>query len=188
MKPFIILDESCASLEGAVAAFAPVFVFTRKKGFLTPTREAVVELERCLSGTSRPSPPYILVSASFAGFTAIMYASRHANMVGGLVLVDSSHPRLGEVSLGLLPACADDESEALREFRRYLGGFGPAWEVSRRQVARIKTLGDIPMIVLAAGKLEMPDELDPVSRQALQRACLTYRQSMRRCLPAGGSR
>jgi pimeloyl-ACP methyl ester carboxylesterase len=52
--------------------------------------EMTDELHRLLDAAAVPAP-YVLVGQSLGGLVARLYAARHPQMVGGLVLVDSSH-------------------------------------------------------------------------------------------------
>lgn len=158
--PTVVLDQSCAQLEAAVAEFAPTFVFVRSKGFLDVPGSAAEELDQVLAARGVPAP-YILVGASFAAFTMLLFASRHRRQVCGLILVDPSHPLQGVRALERLPAEGAGASDEIEQFRSFLRGFGPAWEEGCRQVSSVRDLGDIPIMVLAAGAVEMPEEIAP---------------------------
>ena len=110
--------------------------------------------------------PFILVAASFGGFTALAYAARYAATLAGLVLVDSSHPGQGAAALAAIPD-SEGHAPAVGKFRAYLQGFGPVWTESCEEIARIRTLGDVPMMVLAAGDPDVPVELSEGTRTAL---------------------
>lgn len=167
-KPTIILDEPCAGLRDALGAIAPVFVFRRRNGFLTthPVAAAQELIEALQAGNV--APPYIFVAASFGGFTALAFAASHPDTLAGLVLVDSSHPEQSAVALAAIPADAP-ATLAVESFKNYLHGFGSDWAASCAVIAEIRELGDLPMIVLAAGSPDMPAELSPATRAALTR-------------------
>jgi len=165
-RPTVILDESCAPLREALEAYAPVFVFRRRSGFLTtPPAAAVLDLHAALLA-GHVVPPYVLVAASFGGLTALAYAARYPATLAGLVLVDSSHPQQGPAASATIPP---DELllPAVAAFRQNLQGFGPVWSEGCAAVADIRDLGDLPMIVLAAGRPDMPAELSEGTRRAL---------------------
>lgn len=158
----LVLDQSCAALLDRVAGLAPTFVFARRAGPFTDPGAAAEELhEALMSGGHRP--PYLLAAASFAGFTALHFARRFPESVSGIVLVDSSHPRQSATLLAALPVDLPASAE-LDAFKAFLRGFGPAWERSCAALSGDVSLGDIPLIVLAAGTQAMPASL-PASVQ-----------------------
>lgn len=168
MKPggTVILDESCAGLREAIGGFAPVFVFKRRNGLLATRADAAAEELQGALVANRVAAPHVLVAASFAGLTALAYAARWPANLAGLVLVDSSHPAQSAAVLAVIP---DSEPCTLpvEGFRNYMLGFGPVWTESCRAVAGIASLGDVPLIVLAAGKPDLPPELSEGTRGAL---------------------
>jgi pimeloyl-ACP methyl ester carboxylesterase len=165
----IVLDEPCIPLRETLETIAPVFVFRRRLGFLaTPAGVAANELHAALEA-EEILEPYVLVAASFGGFTALAYAACHPTALAGLVLIDSSHPEQGTTALAALPV-TEVRTVAVDKFLRYLQGFGPVWKKSCQTIARISDLGDLPIIVLAAGSPDMPTELSDVARQGLTRS------------------
>jgi pimeloyl-ACP methyl ester carboxylesterase len=148
-----------------VSEFAPTFIFTRRDGPFAPPDRAAHELDAALACNGL-SPPYLLVAASFAGFTALRFARLFPQKVHGLVLVDSSHPRQSAALLATLPADLVPTSE-LDGFKGFLRGFGPAWEESCALLAMDHALGDIPLIVLAAGTQQVPESLPAGTKRAL---------------------
>jgi pimeloyl-ACP methyl ester carboxylesterase len=164
-RPTVILDEPCARLRDTVAAFAPVFVFKATRGFLSSPLLAAEELSAALTAAGL-APPYVFVAASFGGFVALAYADRYPATLAGLVLVDASHPEQGSAALRAIPADAPATS-AVEAFKQHLRGFGPVWSESCAVIADIRGLGDIPLIVLAAGKPDIPADLNGETREAL---------------------
>lgn len=167
-KPTVILDAPCAGLRDAIASIAPVFLFQRKGGFLTTTASAAGEELKEALAAGNVGPPYILVSASYGGFTALAYAARFPVGLAGLVLVDPSHPEQGASVAAAIPP---DELRlpAVAAFKNYMQGFGPIWTESCETMAGIRELVDVPMIVLAAGRPDMPMELSEGTRRELTR-------------------
>jgi pimeloyl-ACP methyl ester carboxylesterase len=161
----IVVDQTCASLADRLRAVAPIFVFTRAGGTLTKPDRAVIELRDALQKNGLRGP-YLIVAASFAGFTALLYAHRHPQEVAGLVLVDSSHPQQSEATIATLPA-SDSDSPEIAAFRTFLRGFGPDWEESCRVLRKIDSLGDLPLIALAADTPLMPASLPLSNRTRL---------------------
>lgn len=163
----VILDEPCARLRDAVAAFAPVFVFKAGRGFLSSPLLAAEELPGALAAAG-VAPPYVYVAASFGGFAALAYAHRHPAALAGLVLVDASHPGQGPTALAAIPPSAP-QTPAMAAFRQHLQGFCPVWIESCAAIAKITDLGAVPLRVLAAGRPDMPAELSAATRDALTR-------------------
>ena len=86
--------------------------------------------------------------------------------VVGLVLVDSSHPGQSTAALAAIPA-GEPPVPAVERFKKHLEGFGPLWTESCQAIAQITDLGAVPLIVLAAGKPDMPAELSEGTKRAL---------------------
>ena len=142
----------------AVAEFAPVHIFKRRKGYLSSPRGAVDELHEHLTAGASPAP-CVLVSASFGAFTALLFAAKYPLDVAGIVLADPSHPRQGPVALEVLSTLGPHVTEPIAKFRAMFAGFGPMWDEGCRDVEGVVSLGDIPVLVLAAGRPEAPSEL-----------------------------
>jgi pimeloyl-ACP methyl ester carboxylesterase len=152
----VILDESCGQLVDAVSAFAPVQVFRRRDGFRSDPLYAADELHAMLADRSLCGVA-VYVAPSFAAFTALLLAHRHAGSLAGILLLDPSHPRQGEAALAVLAEAPP--SEAVTKLRDFLSGFGPVWDRSCREVMDIHTLGDLPISVLAGGRFDLLPEL-----------------------------
>jgi pimeloyl-ACP methyl ester carboxylesterase len=163
--PTVILDEPCAALREAVAAFAPVLLFKSSRGFLSSPHLLVEELDHVLA-TATAGPPYVYVAASFGGFAALEFAHRFPARLAGMILVDASHPEQGSVALGAIPS-DEPVTPAVADFQQRLQGFGPVWTESCAAVGRIKQLGRLRLIVLAAGQPDMPAGLRPQTREEL---------------------
>jgi len=161
----IVVDQTCASLADRLRAVAPIFVFTRAGSVLTKPDIAVVELRDSLQ-RSGSHGPYLIVAASFAGFTALLYAFSHPEEVAGLVLVDSSHPKQSEVAIAALPE-SDSEDPEITAFRKFLHKPGPNWEESCRSLSTLGSLDNLPLIVLAANAPPMPESLPLSTRTRL---------------------
>jgi pimeloyl-ACP methyl ester carboxylesterase len=111
--------------------------------------------------------PYVLAGHSLGGAFALSYAHRYPTEVGGLVLLDSMHPRQSNAFTGMDPLLAlvptlartgiarllfdakdgDPEAQA-RQLVRDIADM-PA-ELDR--AAKLTTLGDRPLAVITAGK------------------------------------
>lgn len=113
-------------------------------------------------------PPYILVGGSFGGLITTHYAGLYPQEVAGIVLEDSTHPEHDLRTLELLPIEAGGESPALTHFRKLLWQEtyeplstneeeGLDFPTSIQEMHAAWDLGDIPLIVLTAGR----DEWEP---------------------------
>jgi pimeloyl-ACP methyl ester carboxylesterase len=122
--------------------------------------DMVADLRALLHNASIP-PPYVLVGNSLGGMNARLYAYRHPEEVAGLVLVDGSHQdqftRIGDA----LPEPEPDSPDSHKGFYHFWAGGGwrdPAnnpenvdFVASREQLRAIRSLGDLPVVVLASG-------------------------------------
>jgi YVTN family beta-propeller protein len=89
--------------------------------------------------------PYVLVAHGYGGLYARMFASRHRDVIRGLVLVDAVTPTFFDDAWPLL---TDDQRSSIDESftsDAQLGGSRQSFE----QVAAAGTLGDTPLVVIA---------------------------------------
>ena len=114
----------------------------------------VEDLHALLTG-AHLAGPYVLVGHSFGGLNVILFANRYPEEVAGVVLEDRSHPDYDSRILAVLPPKSPDESPDLTALRNEvstpshnIGGIDGA--TSREQVRAVKSLGDVPLIVLTA--------------------------------------
>ena len=89
-----------ALVQPEVALFAPAFVYDRAgygwsdRGPKPRTPEKIAdELVLLLTNAGVPGP-YILVGHAFGGILVRMFLKQHPDKVAGLVLIDSTHPRI----------------------------------------------------------------------------------------------
>lgn len=107
------------------------------------------DLHALLVAADEPGP-YVVLGHSFGGSVAVTFASQHADEVAGLLLVDASPTTWPSTVCSLAayqPACdlfrdPASDAERLDVFRAF------------DEVARITTLGDLPMAVLTAAHRE----------------------------------
>jgi pimeloyl-ACP methyl ester carboxylesterase len=106
-------------------------------------------------------PPYVMVGHSFGGLLIRRFAFDYPGEVDGLVFVDSLHEDWWEEALKLLPPASSNDSGRLASFRNYLadGWRDPsnnfeAMDIPAvvEQVRETGDFGDLPIIVLTAGK------------------------------------
>ena len=121
------------------------------------SQEIVEDLHALLTGAHLEGP-YILVGHSFGGQNVILFANRYPEEVAGVVLEDSSHPDQVSRFQAALPPESSDESSDLAAIRKALippakGIKGIDLATSDDQVRTVKSLGDIPLVVLTAAPL-----------------------------------
>jgi signal recognition particle receptor subunit beta/pimeloyl-ACP methyl ester carboxylesterase len=176
----------------AVATFARVCRYDRAgigqsdRGAHPASSQSIAEELHALLAAAGIAGPYVLVGHSFGGLSARMFASRYPHDMDGLVLVDATHEDLDARVLAALPAPAPGEPESLTAYRQ---AFSEQiiqepewidWRATVEEMGASGTLGDIPLVVISAGRFELappdfPD--DHVARLAqiwldLQRAQL----------------
>jgi len=109
--------------------------------------------------------PYLLVGGSFGGLIVTHYAGIYPEDVSGIVLVDSTHPEHNQRTLEILPPETPAEPQALKNFRSLLWQEtytplstkeeeGLDFPASASLMRLAWDLGDIPLIVLTAGRDE----------------------------------
>jgi pimeloyl-ACP methyl ester carboxylesterase len=127
----------------------------------------VQELSRMLTAADVDAP-YVVVGHSLGGMHALLYASEHQNLVDGLVLLDP--PPLGFIKGDRFPELIEMAEQMTAGFRRdaelarsdgnereavflesvaseHESMFESGWS----WMASVKSLGDMPMVVIASG-------------------------------------
>jgi len=170
-SPTVILDAGLGDtsdiwslIQPAVAEFACVCSYDRAglgQSDHAPTprtcQDMVADVHAWLNA-AHIAPPYVLVSHSFAGFIARLYASLYPMEVSGLVLVDATH----EDQFSLFETVLSED--LIRQHRAYLRDpsrnvehFDNLQSVVQLRMAR--RMFDFPLIVLTRGR---PGESSPV--------------------------
>jgi len=114
--------------------------------------------------------PFVFVGHSLGGMNIRLYASQYPDEVAGLVLVDSALEDVdSREEKELLPPVSANESKSLKDERQFLvddkdptkNPENVDQEASKAQVRSIKSLGSVPLIVIAHGKPfpEVPSEI-----------------------------
>ena len=176
-SPTVILEHGMAiesgswtTVQQAVAQFTRVCAFDRAgRGTSDPaptprtSEDMVADLHGLLANANVPGP-YILVGNSLGGFNARIYAHKYPDEVVGLVLVDSMHAdQFAQIEKSLPPETPNDSAE-LKAFRQSFtqdykdpakNPEGYDQLASHEQARAITSLGDLPMIVLAASEFRM---------------------------------
>lgn len=173
------------------------------------TTDQIVEELHTLLQVAKVNPPYILVGHSFGGYNVQYFAKVYPHEVGGLVLVDSSHPdqvdRLPE-----LPSRRERSStsemitlftgqanfkyypEDTRDRLLHLMSLRKIYVTQRResvnlamsgeQVASAGELPDIPLLVITRGLRVWPD--DPYG-DMLESTWMTMQKELAHMTPHG---
>jgi pimeloyl-ACP methyl ester carboxylesterase len=175
--PTVILEHgmatesgSWATVQQAVAVFTRVCAFDRAgrgKSDPAPTprtsEDMVADLHTLLANAHVPGP-YILAGNSLGGFNARIFAHKYPDEVVGLVLVDSMHAdQFARIEKALPPETPQDP-EDFKAFRQSFTqdykdpsknpeGFDQL--SSHEQGRAVTSLGELPMIVLAASEFRM---------------------------------
>jgi pimeloyl-ACP methyl ester carboxylesterase len=212
-SPAVILDSGLGAtyvpwraVQPEIAKFTRVCSYDRAGlGYSDPspqprTSKVIAEELHTLLHTAEIPPPYVLVGHSMGGYDVRVFASMYRNEVGGMVLVDSSHPdqgnrlpaelknlegreiREGELlefgmPFGLprfLRLCEDDVTARAAECN-----FHSAREVvaelkaineSAMQAGASGSLGDLPLIVLSHDPDKPSSEFSPELAKSINEA------------------
>jgi pimeloyl-ACP methyl ester carboxylesterase len=103
-------------------------------------------------------PPYVLAGHSYGGLLARLFAAEHRREVRGLVLIDSPHPGESRRYLDVLPA--GDSDPVIARLRAQLGMLHDPettperldWQAAMEEMAAADRLGDLPLVVITAGR------------------------------------
>jgi pimeloyl-ACP methyl ester carboxylesterase len=129
------------------------------------SRDVVHDLHMLLT-RARLHGPYLLVGHSIAGLHLRLFAHHYPEQVAGVVLLDAAHPDQWTRMLKLLPSVAPNEPAALTTFRTTIieewsnplhNHEGVDIAASAHQVREAKQFGQLPLVVITAGKDEWDD-------------------------------
>jgi len=123
------------------------------RSFKAHTSQQYVEDLHALLAGAHLEGPYVLVGHNFGGINAILYADRFPGEVAGIVLENALHPDQFNRFLATLPPESSSESSDLKALRQKFGAPGQYsidLNTSFDQARSVKSLGDIPMIVLTS--------------------------------------
>ena len=114
------------------------------------SKDIAKDLHTLLVKTGVPGP-YILVGHSLGGYHVLVFADRYPKEVAGMVLVDSSHADQWSEVNAVLPPESPDEADTIKHLRTVPPASLPEkLDVlkSAKQVRAVKSLGDLPLVVL----------------------------------------
>ena len=186
-------------LGGRAAAWKPIQIeinrFTRTCVFdhmaSSPNRlttEQIANNAHSLVKDGQVTVPYILVGFSVGGYIARLFTKSYPEEVAGMVLLDSSHEDQNARFLLALPPETSKECQELKDYRAGLQGrhviqIAPQisldFEASAMQVRTLgQDLGNLPLMVLTAGRSEWPDCFPPEVHQQLDQAWLDMQKDL----------
>lgn len=173
--------DSLANLAAAVQHFTRTVIYDRASlGQSDPaptprTAQDIVNDLRKLLTQAQIAGPYLLVGHSLAGLPVRLFAHQYPQAVAGLVLLDVVHPDQWLRELQLLPSPASDEPAALTRARdtcaaEWTDPFHNAEGIdivaSAAQVRAAGHLGQLPVVVITAGKDEWEADFPPAIAHA----------------------
>ena len=186
-------------LGGRAAAWKPISMeinhFTRTCVFEhmgnspTPlTAEQIANNVHTLLEDADMTSPYVLVGYSVGGHIARLFTNSYPEEVAGMVLLDSSHEDQNARFLAALPSQTSNECQELKDYRAGLQGrqvipIAPQisldFEASATQVRTLeRDLGNLPLVVLTAGRSEWPDCFQPEVQQQLDQVWLDIQDEL----------
>ena len=171
------------SLQAEINHFTRTCVFEHMGNSPTPlTAEQIANNVHTLVKDGEVTGPYVLVGFSVGGYIARLFTNSYPEEVAGMALLDSSHEDQNARFLAALPSEISDECQELKDYRAQLQGthlipIGPQisldFDSSAVQVRAVEqNLGNLPLVVLTAGRSEWPDCFQPEVRQQLDQAWL----------------
>lgn len=102
--------------------------------------------------------PFILVGHSMGGFQGILYTARWPSDIAALILVEPSHPGQWTLQAQYVPTPSANELSALTSLRKQFSAppevvQPEGWDFARSaaEVSAVKTLGSVPLTVIAGG-------------------------------------
>jgi pimeloyl-ACP methyl ester carboxylesterase len=173
-SPTVIFDDGLdspgllRSIQWRVKEFTRACTYERANTSLSNrvpiprTSQDMVDDLHHLLANAKIEGPYVLVGWSIAGLNLRLYASQHSADLVGMVLIDPSSPEQTARFQSLLPPESPNDGTALKAFRRRLSDdrdFAQNVEgidipASATQVRAAGTLGDLPLVVITAGRCE----------------------------------
>ena len=167
---------SLANLAEAIQGFACTVIYDRAgsgQSDPAPTprtaQDMANDLAALLAEAQIPAP-YLLVGHSYAGLPLRLFATQHRSQVAGMVLLDASHPDQARRQIALLPPPAPDEPRAVTRMRNeleierldpYCNSEAIDLVASAAQVQARGRLGELPLVVITAGRDEWEEGFPP---------------------------
>src|SRR4030095_16648724 len=186
-------------LGGRAAAWKPIqaeinrstrtCVFDHKGTTTKPlTAEEIAKNVHTLLEDAGITAPDVHVGFSVGGYIARLFANLYPAEIAGMVLLDSSHEDQNARFLAALPPETSNDCQELKDYRSELQGphvipMGPEitldFDESSTEVHSIKqNLGNLPLVVLPAGRSEWSDCFPPEVAQQLDQAWLNMQDEL----------
>jgi pimeloyl-ACP methyl ester carboxylesterase len=191
--PVVVLDSGVNGegqywfqVENGLKAITQVCSYQRTGGPNHPItiEEMTNDLHDLLAATGVKGP-YVLVGQSFAGMRVRLFTYEFSDEVVGMVLVDPDHEDASARDAAVLPPESPDDSVTLKEIRAILASPDTTQdpsvnysEVYAQMHTANKSLGDLPLIVLTAGKGDWPLDLEPAVASALDQSKLKLHEDI----------
>lgn len=131
-------------------------------------------------------PPYVLVGGSIGGLIVLMFGHLYPNEVKGVVMVDAAHPEQWDRMAALLPPDMLAEDESVRAF--YEDDIVAVVDPSRNDegmdlpasIPQLRTamLGDLPLVVLTAGRNEWDKGFSEAVATGIEREWLVMQKEL----------
>lgn len=186
-------------LGGRAAAWKPIqeeinrftrsCVFEHAGSIANPlTAEQIANNIHTLLKDAQMTGPYVLVGFSVGGYITRLYTNLYPDEVVGIAFLDSSHEDQNARFLTALPPQAAEDCQELKDYRASLKGphllpvspqINLDFDASAAQVRTLEpNLGNLPLVVLMAGRSEWPDCFQPEVRQQLDQAWLEMQEDL----------
>lgn len=145
--------ENWNSIRDDISKFSKMFTYDRagigkseKDGRPRHSQQSVENL-RALLRKAGIKPQYVLVGHSFGGVNVRLFASTYPEEVAGVILLDSCHEDQNKI---MAPLFSKEVQEAYYNQFVVEGSLNEV-EESLEQVRSVKSLGNLPLIVLTGG-------------------------------------
>jgi pimeloyl-ACP methyl ester carboxylesterase len=176
-SPTVVLESGLGDASGVWGSMIPALVKTTHVCFYDrasmggsdarpgPRTSATIARElHALLRHEGIAGPYILAGHSIAGYHMRVFASLYPSEVAGMVMVDSSHPDQFARDLEVLGPRRPNEASDVAAYRQGLTSLANPLNnpehfdipVSAAQVRATGALGNMPLVVLTAGKSGLP--------------------------------
>jgi pimeloyl-ACP methyl ester carboxylesterase len=176
-------------IQAEINGFTRTCVFEHMGGSPNPlTAEQIANNVHTLLKDAEMTAPYVLVGFSVGGYITRLYTNLYPHEVGGITLLDSSHEDQNARFLAALPPQTENDCQELKNYRAELAGphllpvspqINLDFDASAAQVRTLeRNLGNLPLVVLTAGRSEWPDCFQPEVRQQLDQAWLEMQDDL----------